>query len=286
MLVKVIKFFKRCCFPSHIEEVYENVKDLLHPWYMIFRDSPRENQFFSHYEYECWLGLISVFSSVPSLIPQLSPSLDIDVEWSRGVSIKIDRYLNEYNANVAAHISRLYFSKLLCSVPMVSMIPSSEISICVRAKTYPFATHICSALKFFVYFSNRYGGYHYYEKREPEIMFHDIVTGLSFVEGDRCRKFKEFDKCCILYGQTEDGDMKRKDHSPYIKYARADHLLAIFPYEKERQMRHSIYDRIEQTSAGVEILFEPDTCSFEGYDQDEWRREMMERNEKGKCNII
>ncbi|GKT29324.1 hypothetical protein ADUPG1_001149, partial [Aduncisulcus paluster] len=45
------------------------------------------------------------------------------------------------------------------------------------------------------------------------------------------------------------------------------------PYE-ERSLRQSLYDFVEQTSAGVELLFDEQTCSFEGYDQDEWRKEM------------
>ncbi|GKT27307.1 hypothetical protein ADUPG1_013756 [Aduncisulcus paluster] len=63
-------------------------------------------------------------------------------------------------------------------------------------------------------------------------------------------------------------------HSSLIRYKPAHHILTFMKLDEERSLRQSLYDFVEQTSAGVELLFDEQTCSFEGYDQDEWRKEM------------
>ncbi|GKT28141.1 hypothetical protein ADUPG1_000457, partial [Aduncisulcus paluster] len=68
-------------------------------------------------------------------------------------------------------------------------------------------------------------------------------------------------------------------HSSLIRYKPAHHILTFMKLDEERSLRQSLYDFVEQTSAGVELLFDEQTCSFEGYDQDEWRKEMEDRAE-------
>ncbi|GKT22519.1 hypothetical protein ADUPG1_012142, partial [Aduncisulcus paluster] len=74
----VLCFFSDlCCDPSHAVEVYDNVKDLLDGWFTVIKRK--------HHEWgiKYWSRLISMFSTVPSIVPYISPKYDANMEWCK-----------------------------------------------------------------------------------------------------------------------------------------------------------------------------------------------------------
>eukprot|EP00764_Aduncisulcus_paluster_P002532 gnl/Carplike_NY0171/1374_a1867_314.p1 GENE.gnl/Carplike_NY0171/1374_a1867_314~~gnl/Carplike_NY0171/1374_a1867_314.p1 ORF type:complete len:125 (-),score=30.31 gnl/Carplike_NY0171/1374_a1867_314:164-538(-) len=71
-------------------------------------------------------------------------------------------------------------------------------------------------------------------------------------------------------------EMKKEFHSEshtfLIQYTPPQHMLVMMPFDEGRSLRQSVYDLIECTGGGVEMLFEQGSCySFEEYDQEAWR---------------
>ncbi|GKT36214.1 hypothetical protein ADUPG1_009222 [Aduncisulcus paluster] len=84
-------FANLCCVPEHALEVYENTKDLLDDWFEVI----------VKYNYDLaiyfWCKLISMFSSVPSLVPLLSPKYDDKMGWcfkNGGWSVDYNRFVD------------------------------------------------------------------------------------------------------------------------------------------------------------------------------------------------
>ncbi|GKT33315.1 hypothetical protein ADUPG1_007266 [Aduncisulcus paluster] len=86
----VLLFFSNlCCDPSHAVEVYDNVKDLLDGWFMVIKKEKHK------WGIKYWSNLISMFSTVPSLVPHISTKYDVNMEWCKnngGWSIDYTRY--------------------------------------------------------------------------------------------------------------------------------------------------------------------------------------------------
>ncbi|GKT20470.1 hypothetical protein ADUPG1_011729, partial [Aduncisulcus paluster] len=59
------------------------------------------------------------------------------------------------------------------------------------------------------------------------------------------------------------------------------------PLDDERSLRQSVYDLIERTGGGVEVMFEQGSlcCSFEEYDQEAWRIGMEDIEEEMKEEV-
>ncbi|GKT31860.1 hypothetical protein ADUPG1_006190 [Aduncisulcus paluster] len=75
---RVLRFFSHlCCDPSHTVEVYDNVKDLLDGWFAVIKKKEHKQGI------TCWSALISMFSTVPSLVPRISPIYDTNMEWCK-----------------------------------------------------------------------------------------------------------------------------------------------------------------------------------------------------------
>ncbi|GKT36750.1 hypothetical protein ADUPG1_009656, partial [Aduncisulcus paluster] len=79
-----------CCDPSHALVIYDNVKHLLDEWFEVMKKKEHELGIIH------WSRLISMLSTVPSLVHQLSPKYDANMEWCKkngGWSDDYTRYL-------------------------------------------------------------------------------------------------------------------------------------------------------------------------------------------------
>ncbi|GKT29743.1 hypothetical protein ADUPG1_014172 [Aduncisulcus paluster] len=78
----VLWFFSHlCCDPAHAVEVYDNVKDLLDGWFTVIKKEEHE------WGIKFWSRLISMLSTVPSLVPHISPKYDADMVWCKNNGI-------------------------------------------------------------------------------------------------------------------------------------------------------------------------------------------------------
>eukprot|EP00764_Aduncisulcus_paluster_P012709 gnl/Carplike_NY0171/579_a787_1543.p1 GENE.gnl/Carplike_NY0171/579_a787_1543~~gnl/Carplike_NY0171/579_a787_1543.p1 ORF type:complete len:643 (+),score=213.85 gnl/Carplike_NY0171/579_a787_1543:234-2162(+) len=74
----VIFFFSHlCCDPAHAVEVYDNVKDLLDMWFTVMKKEGHKRGI------KYWSRLISMFSTVPSLVPHISTKYDTSMVWCK-----------------------------------------------------------------------------------------------------------------------------------------------------------------------------------------------------------
>ncbi|GKT13374.1 hypothetical protein ADUPG1_010256 [Aduncisulcus paluster] len=72
---EVLHFFSNlCCDPSAAQEIYDNVEGLLDGWFAVFKD--KDHMLGIHN----WANLVSMFSTVSSLVPLISPKYDEDME--------------------------------------------------------------------------------------------------------------------------------------------------------------------------------------------------------------
>ncbi|GKT28702.1 hypothetical protein ADUPG1_014025, partial [Aduncisulcus paluster] len=75
---RVLRYFSNlCCDPSHAVEVYDNVKDLLDGWFMVIKKEKHK------WGIKYWSNLISMFSTVPSLVPHISTKYDTSMVWCK-----------------------------------------------------------------------------------------------------------------------------------------------------------------------------------------------------------
>ncbi|GKT14689.1 hypothetical protein ADUPG1_010540, partial [Aduncisulcus paluster] len=135
-----LRFFSNlCCDPSHALVIYDNIKHLLDGWFEVMK----QHEWGIIY----WSKLISMLSTVPSIIPHLSPKYDANMlrckeEWYCPTQI-----YNQYLSNISSFVSSSYLSSTLFhSVPMVSFLPSIETSLCPEKDGYSYASHVCSVM--------------------------------------------------------------------------------------------------------------------------------------------
>ncbi|GKT29735.1 hypothetical protein ADUPG1_014168 [Aduncisulcus paluster] len=75
---RVLCFFSHlCCDPAHAVEVYDNVKDLLDMWFTVMKKEGHKRGI------KYWSRLISMFSTVPSLVPHISTKYDTSMVWCK-----------------------------------------------------------------------------------------------------------------------------------------------------------------------------------------------------------
>ncbi|GKT35210.1 hypothetical protein ADUPG1_008414 [Aduncisulcus paluster] len=127
---KVLLFFSNlCCDPLHALEIYDNVKDLLDVWFTVIKKKKHK------WGIKPWPQLISMFSTVPSLVHCISPKYDVKMMKSW--------FFDRYFSNISSYIASSCLSKLLHSIPPVSLIPSIETSLCPEKDGYSYASHVC-----------------------------------------------------------------------------------------------------------------------------------------------
>ncbi|GKT29684.1 hypothetical protein ADUPG1_014135 [Aduncisulcus paluster] len=239
------------CDPSNALVIYDNIKDLLDGWFEVMKRK----------EYELginfWSKLISMFSTVPSLVPQLSPKYDAKMLWCRE---KWDSYFSlrsyyQYLSNIYSFISSSY----LRSVPMVSFIPSIETSLCPNIDGYSYSFHVSSVMNLHKTIPRR---------KNKISWYHDIISG------------KEIQIQHVLK-RDRSSSQDILTHSSLIQYTPPQHMLVKMPFDDERSLRQSVYDLIERTGGGVEVMFEQGSySSFEKYDQEAWRKRMKNVKQK------
>ncbi|GKT26363.1 hypothetical protein ADUPG1_013333, partial [Aduncisulcus paluster] len=172
----------------------------------------------------------------------------------------------------------------LKSIPSISIIPPIVTLKSPSSDGYIFATHVCSGM-------GRVKASH--EKcKIPS--YYNVLTGseikcrcLDF--GRVCYTIDEFkvkdtvseaadeiekDEKEKVTSDTSNPELPQTVHSSLIQYTHPQHLLVKMTFTEERSMRQSMYDFIEQTGAGVEVLFDEQTHSFEGYNQYGWKEGM------------
>ncbi|GKT27675.1 hypothetical protein ADUPG1_000128, partial [Aduncisulcus paluster] len=260
---RVLLFFSNlCCDPSHAIVIYDNVKHLLDGWFKVIKRK------------ECttgiiyWSKLIYMLSTVPSLVLQLYPKYDTDMIWCREheKSYYSTHSYNQYLSNICSFISSSYLSStILHSVPMVSFIPSIETSLCPKKDGYSYASHVCSVMNLLKTPNPSQS------QKDKISCYHDIITG------------KEIQ---IQIQHVLKRDRSSSQHlftySSLIQYTLPQHMLVKIPLDDERSLRQSVYDLIERTGGGVEVMFEQGSlcCSFEEYDQEAWRKRMKKVKQK------
>ncbi|GKT14100.1 hypothetical protein ADUPG1_010409, partial [Aduncisulcus paluster] len=256
----VLRFFSNlCCDPSHALVIYDNIKHLLDGWFEVMKQH--------EWGIKYWFNLISMLSTVPSLVPQLSPKYDANMEWCKGESYCSTQFYNQYLSNISSFVSSSYLSSTLFhSVPMVSFLPSIETSLCPEKDGYSYASHVCSVMNLHKTIPHR---------KNKISCYHDIISG------------KEMQ---IQHVLKRDGSSSQDilTHSSLIQYTSPpQHMLVKMPFDDERSLRQSVYDLIERTGGGVEVMFEQGSlcCSFEEYDQEAWRKRMEDIEKEMKEEV-
>ncbi|GKT24154.1 hypothetical protein ADUPG1_012645 [Aduncisulcus paluster] len=96
----VLLFFSNlCCDQSHALEVYDNVKDLLDGWFTVVKKKEHKRGI------KYWSNLISMFSTVSSLVPYISPKYDANMEWCKNNGGWDDDY-PRYLSNCYPHLKK------------------------------------------------------------------------------------------------------------------------------------------------------------------------------------
>ncbi|GKT31878.1 hypothetical protein ADUPG1_006204 [Aduncisulcus paluster] len=254
----LILFSNLCCDPGHIPEIYDNVKDRFDEWWRVMKRKEHK------WGIKFWSKLISMFSIVPSIIPQLSPKYDANMLWCREKRYCPTQFFNQYISNISSFLPSSYLSStLLPSVPIVSFIPSIETSLCPEKDGYSYSSHVCSVMKLHKTIP--------YHRKTKDSCYHDIISGKEIpIQIQHVLK------------RDRSSSQNLHLHSSLIQYTPPQHLLVRIPFDDERSLRQSAYDLIERTGGGVEVMFEQGSlcCSFEEYDQEAWRKRMKNVKQK------
>ncbi|GKT35571.1 hypothetical protein ADUPG1_008705 [Aduncisulcus paluster] len=260
---EALRFFSNLCISqANTLEIFENVRDLLDEWFIISQESLKKWKG-CHIDQSFWVlffwgGLVSMLSHIPSLVPFLSPRYDSNMKWCfeknccRPIDIKL------YIFNVISYISSKNLISFFYSNPMISVIPSIETSLSLEIDRKLYATSICSGMKIIVSLPEIVGG------RKSSSFLHswcitDICGTNIFgesqdkfsgqrIEGNNLSRFSEF--------QARSTEPYRIIHSSLIQYLLPQRLLVSMPFKTERQLRASMYCIFEESSAGVELLFD------------------------------
>ncbi|GKT27337.1 hypothetical protein ADUPG1_000005 [Aduncisulcus paluster] len=253
----VFLFFSNLCFdPSHAVEIFYNVKNLLGSWFRVIK---RKEDMWG---IKLWFRLISTFSTNPSLLSHISPRYDGKMKLFKEKYKCSPQFYDQYISNISSFVSSSFLSStLLHSVPILSLLPSIETSLCAEKDEYSYASHVCSVMELYKTVSN---------PNNHVFCYHNMITG------------KEIQIRQIL---KRDGLSSHESitHSSLIKYTPPLHMLVQMSFDEERSLRQSVYDLIERTGGGVEIFFDQEPCcSFAKYDQEAWRKGM----EKEKATFI
>ncbi|GKT24091.1 hypothetical protein ADUPG1_012626 [Aduncisulcus paluster] len=238
---KLFEFFTNLCVtPSLTTRIYDNIRVYLHEWYLRIRDN---------YRGEYWYIMVTKFSSVQTLIPQLSPEI-----YGYMRNCYILQVLLEFLYNIISHVAKSYISKHLHDIPMISVIPSMKTSPSLEFNGLNYATRFYTDMRFLVDlpFSDLGKRRNFTSLRGKELKpdclaetnYFDIMSGTLI-------DFK-----CLDDKDEANSHIYMPEYS-FIKYSLpSKKILATIPIEKERELKQSMYDLIESTSAGVEIFFQ------------------------------
>ncbi|GKT29758.1 hypothetical protein ADUPG1_014181 [Aduncisulcus paluster] len=246
---------------EHAIEVFDNIEGLLEGF---FGEIQRDDL---HWGIQLWVILIQNFSTFPSLIPRLSPKFDDSVDYCRFQDDlsnipkyydNVSKYISTTFPNVVSSMISFYYPSFIRSMPMVSMIPSIETTLSPDSDGFLYyASHIYSGMEIVRTF-----------KKQSEDLYYNIITGEAF----KCYKCIQRGSLCCSLEEEEEGKVKGKDYSSssepnhrkglippssLIQYTSPpQHMLVKMPFDDERSLRQSVYDLIERTGGGVEVMFE------------------------------
>ncbi|GKT19617.1 hypothetical protein ADUPG1_011538 [Aduncisulcus paluster] len=161
-------------------------------------------------------------------------------------SKKYQKRIGDFETNLSLHFGFAHkqLRKLVCYIPIVLLIPFFEVLPSPR-DGYCCATHlsVVMAVKNRVY------------KGDP-IAYFNIVSGnrinIDFI--------KQRGKLCQI---SDSMTVKQSEMEPR-KYFSPSYLLVSMTVRDERVLRQSLYDLIERTSAGVELLFNEKPYNISG----------------------
>ncbi|GKT27639.1 hypothetical protein ADUPG1_009517, partial [Aduncisulcus paluster] len=104
------------------------------------------------------------------------------------------------------------------------------------------------------------------------------TCSISFPERKICSPFESisFDTQKLIKEVDPGFDpMDIPQHSSLLKLSSLKQFIVTMDLRDTRSIISKAYDFIECTSACVEVLFEEETCSFEGYDQNAWEKNVQ-----------
>ncbi|GKT33105.1 hypothetical protein ADUPG1_007112 [Aduncisulcus paluster] len=229
-----------------------------------------------------WLLLLSIFSSIPSIVPQITPIYDDCIAWCFDNSWIPDTgekdALDLYCDNVAKHVASSFLFNILLVTPIIHLIPSFEINVdidplsisssdgCVSEYCPYYCKVHCLVKVNKLPVKYRFGDSNH--RFSPILRYYNAIDG-TFIEYDKI----------LLVSKGKREETKEDEvikHSSLIEYTPPQHILVQMPIDEERSLRQSAYDLIESTGGGVEVLFEQETSLFEEYDQEIWRKGMKD----------
>ncbi|GKT27832.1 hypothetical protein ADUPG1_000217, partial [Aduncisulcus paluster] len=84
-VIRCFRFFANfSCIPSQAVEVHDCIKDgLLDGWFEMIKKKSEAGKDDGNWGIKYWSALISMFSSVPSLVPHIYPKYDTNMEWCK-----------------------------------------------------------------------------------------------------------------------------------------------------------------------------------------------------------
>ncbi|GKT35751.1 hypothetical protein ADUPG1_008844 [Aduncisulcus paluster] len=275
------QFLYDICFgssPCQILEIYEKTKDILDYWTKApkFVASLRGNNIPS------WQYYISILSTVPFLVPSLSPKYDEAMNIYHDKAHSYDEPIfQQYNSNVCSFLFKNALQIVLRSFPMLSLIPKFEMQHFDDFDGYRISQH-CLGMKIYGSLDDfdfqRARNINSCLTKKTPITIYNIFSGSTILPEHILQGiWKHGSKCYENDGKVETDvttHSQQTVHSSLIKYTPPQHLLVKMTFTEERSMRQSMYDFIEQTGAGVEVLFDEQTHSFEGYNQYGWKEGM------------
>ncbi|GKT28645.1 hypothetical protein ADUPG1_000784, partial [Aduncisulcus paluster] len=233
-----------CCDREFSIIIFDSIGELLIGWIKIIRE--RDDLLGMKY----WCQLITRLSDNHLLIAYLSPKFD---EMMKSCDAKLCKkksssWYNRFRSNVFSYDAYSHFLRLIRSIPMIATIPTIETSPRPDFDGHSFGLRVCSWLKYY--------------RNSDRPSFED-VTYFDLISGKRmnysiCKVIQSGEYC---YEFSDDEKERKKDkrykrHSSIAKCLPSKHLLVIMPVAEERSLQQHIYDFIERTSAGVELLFE------------------------------
>ncbi|GKT31690.1 hypothetical protein ADUPG1_006067 [Aduncisulcus paluster] len=259
--------FHICHYLPLALETFDMFKDHLDEWFEDFSVTQRLHR--TKTSRGLWLDFFAVMSEHTSIIPQISPKYDEKVWWGlKYCPYGADSYsIDQYSLNIASYVSTLNTWKYLHSIPFICLIPTIELSL---TPDFSNEFHVATMFSIGIYFNFPGIKRALFEFNIREAFsFCSVFSGASSdLKHLRTmeHKYSFYYETPLLSGSPDLSDYIT--HSSLLQYKPLRRILAFLPIAEERPLRQSICDFIEQTGAGVELLFDDATISFDGYEQE------------------
>ncbi|GKT27977.1 hypothetical protein ADUPG1_000330 [Aduncisulcus paluster] len=114
-VIRCLLFFANLsCIPSQAVEVHDCIKDgLLDSWFEMIKKQSEEGKDDGNWGTKYWSSIISIFSTVPSLVPYISPKYDTNMEWCKNYGVLAGDY-SRYLGN--CYLSLKNWSELVATI--------------------------------------------------------------------------------------------------------------------------------------------------------------------------